>query len=178
MIRCRSTSGLPFRRPCVAVFLILVLRTVPTALGTEPDDIPPPCGRPDYCGIWAIWGGEMVSGEGTVVTTNWKHEPRPGEYKSASHRGPSPRSSGEAGAGEKSAPADAIEFEGKTWFTGMADWTVPLRGLTVRPANGARKKNLPEPRGEPSKLLANTAGWWSSIGCIRDRCHQRSFHSY
>jgi len=38
-----------------------------------------PIRRPDYCGVWGIWGGEKVSTEGrpwfkgVVVTTNWRN---------------------------------------------------------------------------------------------------------
>lgn len=44
-------------------------------------------GRPDYCGVWGIWGGEKVSTEGrpwfkgVVVTTNWESvEPERGRF--------------------------------------------------------------------------------------------------
>ena len=35
--------------------------------------------RPDYCGVWGIWGGHEISAEGkqwykgTIVTIRWKN---------------------------------------------------------------------------------------------------------
>ena len=89
----------------VALFSVLVMFSLPLGFGsaavreattgeattgTAPAaaaKVSAPVPRPDYCGVWGIWGGEKVGTEGrpwfkgVVVTTNWDQiEPENGKF--------------------------------------------------------------------------------------------------
>ena len=71
----------------IPFFLLLQAIVFCSATAADTPQSPAPEGRPDYCGVWGIWGGERVSTEGrpwfkgVVVTSEWNRiEPRPGEF--------------------------------------------------------------------------------------------------
>ncbi|MFZ5833223.1 MAG: hypothetical protein ACOY3P_24305 [Planctomycetota bacterium] len=71
---------------CFVIVLQWILFAYSVVAADTPQ-IPAPEGRPNYCGVWGIWGGERVSREGrpwfkgVVVTATWKGiERRPGEF--------------------------------------------------------------------------------------------------
>ncbi|MCX7011615.1 MAG: hypothetical protein NTW86_03445 [Candidatus Sumerlaeota bacterium] len=77
----------PFRTPGRLPVLLVFAWLTPLAFSAEGAPKPATPGRPDYCGVWGIWGGEKVSREGrpwfkgVVVTTNWVSvEPQDGQY--------------------------------------------------------------------------------------------------
>ncbi len=71
----------------IPFFLLLQAIVFCSATAADTPQSPAPEGRPDYCGVWGIWGGERVSTEGrpwfkgVVVTSEWNRiEPQPGEF--------------------------------------------------------------------------------------------------
>ncbi len=77
-------NGLGLRTAFMATVIVLGHATFLRCAELLPAQTP---GRPDFCGVWGIWGGEKVSTngrpwfKGVVVTVNWEDvEPEQGRF--------------------------------------------------------------------------------------------------